>query len=245
MTTSSNSQGRLAGLFWFLTALTGGFGMFYIRSKVFVPGDASATAAHIIASEFLFRAAIVGILFSQVFFFFFGLTLFRLFKDVDRKTAKVLLTSSMMTVGIAVVNILNLFGALVVLSNPDYAKVFTPDQLNAVATFFLRMNGSFGQGLLEIFWTPFYLCFGLLVIKSRFLPKIIGILLIMMSVPYTINVFTKFLVPQFYPALFTQLAMAFGALGGIPTMFWLLIRGAQEQTQGEQVSVRAVAAQAN
>jgi hypothetical protein len=235
-TTSTNSQGRLAGLLWFLTALTGGFGMFYIRSKVFVPGDASATAAHIVTAEFLFRAAIVNILLSQVFFFFFGLTLFRLFKGVDRKTVTVLFASSMMTVGIAVVNVLNLFGALVVLTNADYAKVFTHEQLNAVATFFLRMNGSFGQGLLEIFWTPFYLCFGLLVLKSRFLPKILGVLLLIMSIGYAVNILTKFLVPQFYPAFFTQLAMSLGALGGIPTMLWLLIMGAKDQPLVDRAS---------
>ena len=210
--------------------------MFYIRSKVFVPGDAAATAAHIVASEFLFRAAIVNILVSQVFFFFFGLTLFQLFKDIDRKTATVLLAASMMTVGIAVVNVLNLFGALVVLTNADYAKVFTPEQLNAVATFFLRMNGSFGQGLLEIFWTPFYLCFGLLVLKSRFLPKILGVLLLIMSIGYAVNILTKFLVPQFYPAFFTQLAMSLGALGGIPTMLWLLIMGAKDQPLVDRAS---------
>lgn len=210
--------------------------MFYIRSKVFVPGDAAATAAHIVASEFLFRAAIVNILVSQVFFFFFGLTLFRLFKDIDRKTATVLLAASMMTVGIAVVNVLNLFGALVAVSQADYLKVFTPEQLNAIATFFLRMNGSFGQGLLEIFWTPFYLCFGLLVLKSRFLPKILGVLLLIMSIGYAVNILTKFLVPQFYPAFFTQLAMSLGALGGIPTMLWLLIMGAKDQPLVDRAS---------
>lgn len=228
-TASTKTQGRLAGLLWFLTTLTGGFGMFYIRSKIIVPGDASATAAHITASEFLFRVAIVNILFSQVFFFFFGLTLFQLFKDVNRRTATVLLTSLMMTVGIAVVNVLNLFGALVVVSQPDYLKVFNLEQLNALATFFLRMNGSFGQGLLEIFWTPFYFSFGLLIIKSRFLPKILGILLVIMSAGYAINIFTKFLIPGFYPALFTQLAMSLGALAGLPTMLWLLILGAKDQ----------------
>lgn len=133
----------------------------------------------------------------------------------------------MMTVAIAVVNTLNLFGALVVLSPADYLKVFNPEQLNAVAMIFLRLNNSFGQGLLEIFWTPYFLSFGLLIIKSRFLPKILGILLMLMSVGYAINVFTKFLIPQFYPALFTQLAMSLGALGGIPTILWLLIRGAK------------------
>ena len=226
---SIKQQGRLVGLLWFLTALTGGFGLLYIRSQVLVPGDAQATAAHIVASESLFRAAIVGTLFSQVFMFFFGLTLFRLFKDVHKQLATMLLTAVMMTVAIAVVNVLNLFGALVVLSQADYLKVFSPEQLNAVAMFFVRLANSFGQGLLEIFWTPYFFAFGLLVIKSRFLPKIFGILLMIMSVGYAVNVFTKFLTPQFYPALFTQLAISLGALGGLSTMLWLLIFGAKEQ----------------
>lgn len=233
---SNKKQGRFAGLLWFLCALTGGFGLIYIRSNVFVPGDAAATAAHIVASEFLFRVAIVGNLLSQVFLFFFGLTLFHLFKEVDRKLATVFLASIMLTVGIAVVNNLNSFGALVVLSQADYLKMFTPEQLNAVAMFFLRMGNSFGQGLLEIFWTPYFFAFGLLVIKSRFLPKILGILLLIMSVGYGVNILTKFLVPQFYPALFTQLAMSLGALGGIPTMLWLLIMGAKDQPLTDRAS---------
>lgn len=98
------------------------------------------------------------------------------------------------------------------------------------------MNGSFGQGLLEIFWTPFYLCFGLLVLKSRFLPKILGVLLLIMSIGYAVNILTKFLVPQFYPAFFTELAMSLGALGGIPTMLWLLIMGAKDQPLVDRAS---------
>lgn len=233
--TSSKNTARLAGLLYLLAAVTGGFGLFYIRSYVIVPGDAAATAANIVASEFLFRAAIVSKLFSQMFLFLFGLTLFRLFKEVHRVLATVFLTSIMMTVGIAVVNQLNNFGALLVLSQADYLKAFNPEQLNAMAMIFLRLANS-GQGLLEIFWTPYFFSFGLLIIKSRYLPRILGILLMIMSVGYAINVFTKFLIPQFHPATFTQLAMLLGALGGIPTIFWLLIKGAKVQPLDDQAS---------
>ncbi|HEY0323714.1 MAG TPA: DUF4386 domain-containing protein [Pyrinomonadaceae bacterium] len=222
MTRTTNA--RLPGLLWFLAAVTGGFGLFYVRSNVIVSGDAAATAGNIVASEFLFRAAIVSNLFSNVFLFFFGLTMYHLFKEVNKALATVFLTSVMMTVAIAVVNALNNFGALLVLCQADYLKAFTPEQLNAMAMIFLRLNSS-GQGLLEIFWTPLYFSFGLLVIKSRFLPKLLGILLMIMSVGYAINILDKFLIPQFYPAAFTRLAMTLGALGGIPTILWLLIKG--------------------
>lgn len=233
---SSKNIGRLAGLLWFLSAVTGGFSLFYVRSKVIVVGDAGATAGNIVASEFLFRAAIVSNLFAQVFLFFLGLTLYHLFKEINKTLATVFLASAMMTVAIAVVNAFNNFGALLVLSQADYLKAFTPAQLNAMAMIFLRLNNSIGQGLLEIFWVPYYFSFGLLVVRYRFLPKILGILLMMMSAGFAINILNKFLVPQFYPALFTQLAMTLGALGGLPTIFWLLIRGAKAQPLNDQAS---------
>lgn len=216
---------RLAGLLWFLNVVTQAFNLIYIRSNVIVPGDAVATAGNIMASEFLYRAAIVSSLFSQIFLFFLGLTLFHLYKEVNERLATVLLASVMLAVAIAVVNTLNHFGALLVLSQADFLKVFNPEQLNAMAFIFLRLANSSGQGLLEIFWAPYYFSFGLLVIRSRFLPKIFGVLLMIMGVGFAINIFEKFLFPQFYPAMFTQLAMLGGALGGIPTIFWLLIKG--------------------
>jgi hypothetical protein len=193
---------------------------------VIVPGDAAATVANISASEFSYRAAIVSNLLSQSFMFSFGLTLFHLFSEGQKRLATVFFTSVMMTVGIAVVNTLNHFGALSVLSQADYLKVFTSEQLNAMAMNYLRLANGAGQGLLEIFWAPLYFSFGLLIIKSRIAPKILGVLLMIMGVGYLINIFDKFLIPQFHPVLFTRLAMTLGALGGIPTILWLLIRGA-------------------
>ena len=233
---ASKKTARLAGLLFVLAGVAGGFGLFYIRSYVIVPGDAAATVANIRASEFLYRAAILGTLFSQVFLFFFGLTLFQLFKDVNRVLATVFLTSVLMSVGIAVVNTLNHFQALLLLSGADYLKVFTPEQLNAMAMVSIRLANSSGQGLLEIFWTPYYFAFGLLIIKSRYLPKVLGVLLMIMSIGYAVNVFEKVLIPEFHPLIFTRLAMTLGALGGIPTVLWLLIKGAKVEPRDEPLS---------
>jgi hypothetical protein len=114
--------------------------------------------------------------------------------------------------------------------------VFNAEQLNAMAFTFLRLANSAGQGLLEIFWVPYYFSFGLLIIKSKFLPKILAILLMFMGFGFAINIFEKFLFPQFFPTLFSQIAMLGGALGGIPTMFWLLIKGAKVQPLDDQAS---------
>ena len=225
---STRKLGHLAGVLWLLSTIAGGWGMTYIRSNILVAGDAAATAAHIITSESAFRAAIVGGLLSQVCLFFFGLVLFQLFRETSRLLANILLTAILVTVAIAVVNVLNLWGALLVLTPTDYLKAFSQDQLNALAMTLLRLNNGLGQALVELFWTPYFLAFGLLVLKSRLLPKILGILLLLMSAGFAANTFTKFLCPHFYPGFFTQLAMLLGALGGIPTMLWLLIRGARQ-----------------
>jgi hypothetical protein len=71
---------RLVGLFWFLNAVTTAFSLQYVRSNLIVFADAAATANNILANESLFRMGIVSNLLSQVFLFFFGLTVFRLFK---------------------------------------------------------------------------------------------------------------------------------------------------------------------
>jgi hypothetical protein len=227
--TSTKNTGRLAGLLYLLVAVTGGFGLGFIRSNVLVPEDAAATAAHIVASEFLYRAAIVSTLVSQVLMFFLGLTLFRLFKEGNMRLARVLLGSVLITVALAVINTLNHFGALMLLSGADFLKVFSIAQLNAMALTFIRLANSAGQGLIEIFWAPYYFSFGLLVIRSKFLPKIIGIFLMIMGVGFAINILQKFLIPEFHPVMFTRLAMSGGALGGVPTMLWLLIKGANVQ----------------
>jgi hypothetical protein len=219
---------RLAGLLWLLNVVTTAFSLGYVRANLIVSGDAAATANNIVANESLFRMAIVSNLFTQLFLFFFGLTVFRLFRRVNKTLATVFLTSVLITVAIAVVNSLNNIAALVVLSNADYLKAFGQDQLNALMMIFLRLNNS-GQGLLELFWTPYLFTFGLLIIKSKYMPRILGILLIIMSCGYPVNTLTKLLIPQFYPAIFTQLAMFLGAIGGIPTIFWLLVKGVKEQ----------------
>jgi len=200
-----------------------------------VPGDATATVANIMASEFLFRLAIVATLISQVFLVFFGLTLFQLFKEIHRIMATVLFVSILMTAGIAIVNQLNNFGALLVLSGADYLKAFTAEQLKAIAFLFMRLAGS-GQALLEIFWTPYFFAFGLLAIKSKYLPKVLGILLIIMSITYALNIYTKFLIPAFHPLMFTRMAIGFGALGGLPMMLWLLIKGARVEGSGQRAA---------
>ncbi len=223
--TSSKKTARLAGLLWLLTAVTTGFSLGYVRPKLIVAGDAAATVHNIIAFESLFRAAIVSSILTQIFFFFFGLTIFRLFKNVDKTLATVFLSSLLVGVAVGVVNSLNNLGALMVVTNPDYLKAFQPDQINALAMTFLRLN-NFGIGLNELFAGLSLFALGLLIIRSGYLPRVLGILLMIGACAFPINTFTKILIPQFHPGLLTQLTMLFNSFGPPATILWLLIKGA-------------------
>lgn len=231
---SLKTTARLAGLFFLLYVSTTAFSLGYVRASLIVSGNAAATANNIMANESLFRLAIVSSLFTQIFLLLFGLAVFRIFKTVNKTWATVFLTSILMTVVIAVVNTLNNIAALVVLSKADYLNAFGQEQLNALMMLFLRLNNS-GQGLLELFWTPYRFAFGLLIIKSRYMPKILGILLIISGFGFPVNTFTKILIPQFYPTVFTQTAQFLSGVGVIPMIFWLLIKGVKERPQSSEV----------
>jgi hypothetical protein len=224
---------RLAGLLWLLTAVTGSFSLVYVRPQLIVFGDAAATANNIMVNESLFRMAIASSLFGQIFLLFFGLTVFRIFKGVNKNLATVLLTSLLVSVAVGVVNSLTNIGALIVLSNADYLRAFQPEQLNALMMIFLRLNG-FGIGLQELILAISLFSFGLLIIKSRYVPRIFGILLMIGASAFAVNTFTKILIPQFYPAIITQLTMLLNS-PGILTILWLLIKGVKEQPQISEV----------
>ena len=218
-------RGRRAGLLWVLAAVTGGAALSYVRGHVYVPGDAAATAHAILSDEFRFRLAIVATLVSQLAMLFLALELYRVFAPSGRALARVLLLSMVIGVALACANQLPNLVALLWLKPEPYLQVFTQAQREALALLLLRVQNGAGQGVLEIFWTPFYVAFGLLTLRTRALPRVLGMLLVLMGAGFAINILQKFLAPQLHPEFFTRLAMGLGALGGLPTMLWLLVRG--------------------
>ena len=217
---------RLTGLLWLSGAATAGFSLVYVRPQVLVPGDAAATVANLVALESLFRAGIASMVLSQILLIFFGLAIFRIFRGINQTLATVCLMSLLVGGAIGIANQLNNLGAVTLVTS-EYAQAFQPEQLRALAMTFLRVN-NYGIGLMEIFTSIFFVSFGLLVLKSKYMPTVIGILLIVGSFGFPINTFNKILVPQFYPAAFTQLAMLGGVLAGAVPMLWLLIVGAKK-----------------
>ena len=232
---SLKKTARLAGLLWILAAIATMFSLFYVRSTLIVAGDASATANNILANESLFRMAIVGDLLARILTFFFGLTVFRLFREVSKTWTTVFLTSILMVVAIGVANSLNNVVALIVLSKADYLNAFSQEQLNALMMIFLRLYSS-GQVILEIFWLPYLFAFGLLIVRSRYIPRIFGISLMIGSFGFPITTFAKLLIPQSaFPEIILLVTQVFIAPALFATNFWFLIKGIKERQQISEV----------
>jgi len=221
---SKKKTARIAGLLYVLLALTGIFSLIYVPSTLIVFGDATATAENITSSELLFRAGILSGLISNVIFVFLVLALYRLLKDIDHKQAVLMVILVVISVATTFVNTSNQIAALIVLSGADFLAVFENAQLESAAYVFLRLH-SHGLQIIQIFWGLWLFPFGLLVYKSRFIPKILGVLLIIAGFAYLLSSFTFLVLPQYTDAispLITVLEMA-----ELPIIFWLLIVGAK------------------
>ncbi|MFC2151821.1 DUF4386 domain-containing protein [Bacteroidota bacterium] len=225
METNFNSlkkTARLAGLLYFIWVLTGIYGIIFLPSKIIVMGDAVATANKILANEFLFRTGIINDLFSATICVFMLLVLYRLFKHVNEGQAKLMVILFFLT--LPVVFIMEAFNitTLMILKG-EVLKTFELSQRQDLAMLFIKIN-DYGTLPLELFWGLWLIPFGQLVYKSGFIPRIIGVFLILNGVAYIIPCFTSLLFPN-YQTLVSQFAIPFLILGEISITLWLLIKG--------------------
>ena len=162
-------------------------------------GNATATADNIRASEWLLRVGIASELIHQVIAVFLVLALYRLFKPVDEALAKqVVILGALVSVPIMFVNVLNDIAALILVSGAEFLSVFDKPQLDALAYLFLRLHGQ-GITVASIFWGLWLFPFGMLVIRSGFIPRVFGVLLMIAGVGYLASSFATLVLPRYAP----------------------------------------------
>jgi hypothetical protein len=194
-----------------------------IRPGMIVPGDAAATVRNITASEMLFRLSLVSDLIRQALLMLLPLILYKLLKPVNKSIASLMLIIAMVCVPLSLLNELNHFAVLLLSSGAGYLAAFKADQLNALVMFFLELRkyGTFIPQILS-FWI---LLLGYLVFKSGFLPRILGILLILGGLCYTASAVLFLLFPDFDTTIFGLFAF----IGELIFYLWLLIKGVKDQ----------------
>jgi uncharacterized protein DUF4386 len=223
----TKKQARVAGWLYLLMGVAAPIGLIYVPSTLVVPGNATATADHIRTSESILRIGIASELFHQIIFIFLVLALYRLFKAVDEKQAALMvILGAVVSVPIVFLNVLNEIAALVLVSGADFLSVFEARQLDALALLFLRLH-SWGLIVVSIFWGLWLFPFGILVIRSGFIPRVLGVLLMIAGFGYVVGSSTSLLLPG-YAHLVGRFTMPL-ELGELPIIFWLLIWGAKDQ----------------
>ena len=222
---STRNPGRVAGFLYLLLAIAGPVRLIYIPGKLFVHGNATATANNIAAHQMLFRFGIFSDLFVGTIVIFVALALYRLFKEVDRNLAVlVVILGGLLPAAIYFCNILNDAAALILVRGADFLSVFEKPQRDALAMLFLNLHG---QGFVagEIFYGLWLIPLGLLTYRSRFLPRFLGVWLVINGFAYLLLSFTGFLFPQYEDSVST---ITFPILlGEVAFLLWLLIMGAK------------------
>lgn len=222
---SARNPGRVAGLWYLLLVILGPLRLIYIPSKLFVSGNAAATVNNIAAHESLFRIGIATDLACAVILIFLTMSFYRLFKGVDQSLAVlVVIFGGVMPAVIDFVGVVSDLATVMVVHGASFLSVFSKPQQDALAMLFLHLRDHQNTAA-EILWGVWLLPLAVLVYRSRFLPRFLGIWLVINGIAYVVLSLTGVLLPQYYADVFNYGQPAF--LGEIAIMLWLVIKGAR------------------
>ena len=226
---SINKTARMAGLLYLLMTPLSILGIIYIPSLI-GSGDPTATVDHILAHEFLFRLSMVSALLVQVIQIFVALLLYKILKPVNKDQAVLMVIFILIAVPIAMLDEVNNFAALLLAGGAGSLPGFTAGQIQALVPMFLEFH-KYGINIASIFWGLWLLPMGVLVFKSGYLPKFLGVVLIVIGMGYLMDFVTFSLFPNFHFMVGTYTGFL-----EILLPLWLLIKGVNV----EQLEKRAL-----
>jgi hypothetical protein len=224
---SNKKTARIAGVLYLLVGIFGGFAEGYVEPKMYVAGNAAATAANVVANAGLVRIGVVSDLLDQTFFIFLALTLYGLMKKVNRSVARAMVVLVALAVGVSCINVVFEFEGLRVATGAvDMASFGTG--ANAIVLLLLETQ-HYGLLIAQIFFGLWLAPLGYLAYKSGWFPKALGVILIVGTVCYLIDLLAAFLAPDFGKTIDSITLVC--AVAEIWMVFYLLIVGVRTQKQ--------------
>jgi O-antigen/teichoic acid export membrane protein len=217
--TSIKTTARIAGFLYLFQIPLGVFGILYVPKMLMVTGNMASTASNILANEFLFRLSIVSAILCALVTIATALYIYKVLKFVNENYAKWILLFILIAAPISMLNELNSIVVLLLLKSHEYAIIFTPSQLHNLVSIFLDLH-KYGHQIAGIFFGLWLLPMGYLVFKSTYIPKIIGVFLIVTCLGYLIDFTTFFLYPNF-GIIISEYTWA----GEVLMVLWLLVKG--------------------
>jgi Domain of unknown function (DUF4386) len=224
---SNRSMARTAGVLYLIVVLAGIFSLAYVPSQIVVDGDAAAKVASIAAHASLYRLGIVAGFVCYTAFLLLPFALYRLLGKVHQVAAVLMVAFAVVSVPLAFVNLMHKLDVLSLLGGADHLSAFPGEQLNAMVMLSLEAYRN-GMLVTEIFWGLWLLPFGYLVYKSGFLPKILGILLMLGCLGYLTEVLGTMLMPGYAKSTLASVVSLPASVAEISICLWLSIVGARE-----------------
>jgi hypothetical protein len=222
--TSNKKTARIGGLLYLGVVLTGIFSLMYVPSKIIVWDNATSTFNTISSNQNLFRLGIVSGLACYTFFLFLPMVLYKLLKPVNDSYAKLMVILAILSVPIYFINVQNEFTILSLVSSSNHLKGFTSEQIKSMVILYLDQYEN-GMRIVHIFSGLWLFPFGYLVFKSGFLPKFLGILLMLGCFGYLTNFIGNTLVSNYSEMGVGSYLQLPASMGEIGICLWLLIIG--------------------
>jgi len=227
--TSPRFKARMAGVFQLLEAITAACPGVFILDRLVVAGNGAATAANILGHERLFWLGFASLLIGAACHIVWALLMYELLKPVNRSLS--LLAAFVILVCCAIQAIASLFflAPLLILQGGS-SSAFTPEQLQALALMFVKLN-NFANDINLVFFGLWCILTGYLIFRSTFLPRILGVLLAIGGLGWVTYLYPPLAYHLFIPYIATA-----SALGEIPLELWLIVMGVNAQRWKEQAS---------
>ena len=224
---SQNKTAKIAGLLYLGVVLTGIFTLMYVPSTLIVSDNPSLTYHNITSSETLFRLGIVSGLLCYTFFLFLALVLYKLLKPVNENYAKLMVLLAVLSVPIFFLNMQNEFSVLSLMKGGQSQLGLSTEQIHTQVMIYLDQYDN-GLRIVHIFSGLWLFPFGYLVIKSNFLPKLLGVLLMVGCFGYLVNFTGNTLFPNYAEIGIGKYISLPATIGEIGICLWLLIVGVKQ-----------------
>lgn len=217
---------RIAGAIYLSTLPLALYFWSYLPGKLIVRGNATASGENILAHETLFRFSILGDILTHIILLFLAFLLYRLLSDVNRTGALVMVGFVVVSTAIGFLNTLNSLAAVILFRGADFLVVIDKAQRDALAMLFIRLHSQ-GFFINEINSGLWLFPLGLLVFRSGFLPRLLGVWLIIAGLGWLVVSVIALVSPSNYDTAFRFAQPV--VLGEMAFALWLLIKGAKVQ----------------
>jgi hypothetical protein len=225
---SPRFNARIAGVFYVVTILTRVIADGFVRNRLVVSDDAATTATNIMAHEGLFRLGFAADIIAFASYVVLTALLYELFTPVNRSLSLVAAFFSLVACVVQAISSLFHLAPLVLFGAAPYLSVFTAEQLQALALVFLKLRAAAYHNIGLVFFGLYCLLVGILILRSTFLPRILGVLMVLAGLSYVL-----FLSPPLARSLQPYI-LVFPAVGQISLTLWLLVIGLNVQRWKEQ-----------